>query len=115
MYYFKLISLKGCPYSKSCEDLFSNNKIEHELLQINQSEKEKFKLGMINTFPQIYLKKKYSNGSLLIGGFDEIKKIHDIVKSSKDINKIKKTIFDKIENISDKSSLRIIELLLKKN
>ena len=119
MYYFKLVSLEGCPYSKAGEELFSNNKIKHELIKVQHKEKIKFKSDNINTFPQIYLKKKYSKGSLLVGGYDDIKEYYDLVNSSNDpidkiIKKFKGLLDKKIENISDKSVLRIAQLLIKK-
>ena len=119
MYYFKLVSLQGCPYSKASEDLFSNNNITHELVKVQQSEKAKFKSENINTFPQIYLKKKHSNGSLLIGGYDDIKEYYDLVNSTNDnIDKIivnfKNLLDKKINDISDKSVLRIAQLLVRK-
>ena len=118
MYYFKLVSLENCPYSMASEDLFINNKIKHELVKVKQNEKLKYKTEKINTFPQIYLKKKYSNGSLLIGGYDDIKEYYDLINStnqnSKTIKKFKDLLDKKIENISDKSVLRIIQLLISK-
>jgi glutaredoxin len=118
MYYFKLVSLEGCPYSLAGEELFKNNKINHELIKVKYNEKDKFKTDIISTFPQIYLKKKYSNGSLLVGGYDDIKSYYDIVntstkKSDNIISEFKNIINKKIDNISEKSILRIIQLLSK--
>jgi len=118
MYYFKLVSLEGCPYSMASEELFLNNKIKHELVKVKQNDKIKYKTEKINTFPQIYLKKKYSNGSLLIGGYDDIKEYYDFINSTNQnsnvINKFKDLVDKKIENISEKSALRIAQLLISK-
>lgn len=111
MYYLQLISLKGCPYSKAAESLLKSNNIKHEIISVNNDEKDKFKTDKIKTFPQIYLKKQNSTGSVLIGGYDTIKKYHDEA-NSKNLDKLKKEIKAKSENISDKSVLRLIELLL---
>lgn len=115
MYYFKIISLKSCPYSEAAESLFRENDIKHELFKVNNSEKEKFKTPDINTYPQIYLKKKHSTGSVLIGGFDNIKEYFDIIKNnnnSKILDKLKTKIKKDNNNISEKSILRLIELLI---
>ena len=116
MYYFKIISLKNCPYSEAAESLLRENKIEHELTQVDGSEKDKFKTSYINTYPQIYSKKKNSNGSVLIGGFDTIKEYFDIAKNNTSNSKVLDKLKSKIKNdnakISDKSILRVIELLI---
>ena len=118
MYYFKLISLKGCPYSQASEELFKNQKIKHELVQIDYTEKQKYKSDNITTFPQIYLKKKYSKGSVLVGGYDDIKEYFDLInESNTDVDKkilnFKNILNKKIPDISEKSILRLAELLNK--
>ena len=110
MYYFKLICLDMCPYSEAAKELVLNNKIKSKIIKINQNEKEKFKTDEIKTFPQIYLEKENSKGSLLIGGYDILKELFDTVNSKISLDLIKDKIKSKI-NISNKSSLRIIELL----
>lgn len=112
MYYLQLISLKGCPYSKAAESLLKNNNIKHEITSVSNDEKDKFKTNKIRTFPQIYLKKQNSTGSVLIGGYDTIKKYYDQANSSKNLDKLKKEIKSNSEYISDKSVLRLIELLV---
>ena len=113
MYYLKLIYLQDCPYSNAAEQLILNNKIKSKIVKINQNEKDKFKTDYINTFPQIYLEKENSKGSLLIGGYDILKEIYDNVKSKKDLKLIQKNIKDivKTSNLSKKSILRLVELL----
>ena len=110
MYYLKLIFLNNCPYSEAAKELILNNKIKSKIIKVEQNEKEKFKTDKINTFPQIYLEKKNSKGSQLIGGYDIFKEIYDAVKSNSSLNSIKDKITNKI-NISNKSLLRLIELL----
>lgn len=115
MYYFKLVSLENCPYSIACIELFTNNMIKHELVNVKYDEKDKFKSDEIQTFPQIYLKKKYSKGSVLIGGYTDIKKYYDMINLENNYNDIKILLNKKNNNISEKSILRIIELLSKNN
>ena len=114
MYYLKLISLMNCPYSEAANSLFKDNNIKHETTLVNREEKDKFKTSEITTFPQVYLKKKNSSGSLLIGGYDEIKNYFDLVHSNKknQIQDIKTKIKKNNKNFSDKSVLRLIELLI---
>ncbi len=116
MYYLKLISLKDCPYSEAASSLLKDNKIKSEIIVINRSEKDKFKTDEIKTFPQVYLKKQKSSGSVLIGGYDEIKSYYDIIHSTtkrdKILSKLKSEIKSNNKEISDKSILRLIELLI---
>ena len=115
MYYLQLISLKDCPYSEAANSLVNNNKINSKITIVNRNEKEKFKTKEIDTFPQVYLKKENSNGSVLLGGYSELKSYYDLVQSSKNkkdsLVNIKSVIKDK-NNMSDKSVLRLIELLI---
>lgn len=116
MYYIKLISLKGCPYSEAAESLLSNNKIKSEIVSVNYHEKDKFKTNEAQTFPQLYLKKKYSSGSLFLGGYDTFKSYYDLAHSNSNkeniLDKIKQEIKNKNKNMSNKSILRLIELLI---
>jgi len=115
MYYLKIISLEGCPYSQAAEDLVKSNNIKSEIIRITQNEKEKFKTKEINTFPQIYLKKKYSSGEVLIGGYSKIKEYYDdIMKqpSNKNFDLLKDKINKENKNLSEKSTLRLIGLFL---
>jgi glutaredoxin len=113
MYYLKLISLEGCPYSNAANDFVKNNKIESEITSISHSEKDKYKSDKIKTFPQIYLNKKNSSGSVLIGGYDNLISYYESIQSNKKsfdyvIKKIKKDN----KNLSEKSILRLIQLLI---
>ena len=113
MYYLKIISLQGCPYSEAVEKLVKNNKIESKIIKINQYEKEKFKSSNIDTFPQVYLKKKYSSGDLLIGGYATLKSYYDLVHANNkiDLESIKNKIMKDNYNLSNKSILRLIQLI----
>ena len=102
MYYLQLISLKDCPYSEAAQSLLKDNNINHELVLVNRNEKDKFKTDNISTFPQIYLKKENSNGSVLIGGYDLLKEYYDSAKNTKNLDKLKKVI-KKIRQIFQKN------------
>ena len=116
MYYLQLISLQNCPYSEAANSLVKDNNIKHNLTIVNREEKDKFKTEYIDTFPQIYLKKKNSSGSVLLGGYDNLKEYYDSVKKNygkKDsLENIKSVIKKSNIDISEKSILRLIELLI---
>ena len=112
MYYLQLISLKDCPYSEAAQSLLKDNNINHKLVLVNRNEKDKFKTDNISTFPQIYLKKENSNGSVLIGGYDSLKEYYDSAKNTKNLDKLKKVIKKNISGISEKSVLRLIQLII---
>jgi len=111
-YYLQCIILKNCPFSEAAYALLNNYQhIKPDYIFINHTDKEKYKTENINTFPQIYLKKNNSNGTQLIGGYTEIKNIFDIFYNNYD--KLLRENFKKKYNIkwSDKSLLRLIELI----
>ena len=112
MYYLQLISLEDCPYSEAAESLLKDNNINHKLVLVNRNEKDKFKTDNISTFPQIYLKKENSNGSVLIGGYDLLKEYYDSSKNTKNLDKLKKVIKKNTSGISEKSVLRFIQLII---
>ena len=109
MYYIKIISLEGCPYSISAENLLTNMKIKHNLIRIKYNDCDKYITDDIQTFPQIYLKKNNSKGSLLLGGYDDLKYSIDLFKGQK-LNDNNINNFMKKYNWSKKSVLRLIEL-----
>ncbi len=109
MYYIKIISLEGCPYSILAENLLNNMKINHNLIRTKYNDCDKYRTDDIKTFPQIYLKKENSKGNLLLGGYDDLKYSIDLFKGQKlNDNNINK--FMKKYDWSRKSALRLIEL-----
>lgn len=74
-YYIYAVLLENCPYSMAAKEILTNKNIPHELIIVNQSNKNKYKTDDIQTFPQLYLKKNNYNGTLLIGGYSDIKNI----------------------------------------
>ena len=130
MYSLEVISLEKCPYSLAAEKLLKSKDVNFDLVKVNYSDKETYKTEKISTFPQIYLKKHGSSGRLLVGGFNDLEKINNMVVSlidSKDktfekvntnkfspLNYLTKEISDIVsnENFNRKSILRLIEILV---
>ena len=113
MYYLKVISLNGCPYSQAAETFVKENKIKSNIININHDEKVKFKTDKIDTFPQIFLNKQNSSGNVLIGGYSTIKYYYDEIQSNrKSLEAVKKIIKKDNSNLSEKSILRLIQLLI---
>lgn len=107
-YYLHSVILKNCPYSNAAHELLNNSS---EFTFVDHNNKDKYKNDNISTFPQIYLKRKDSNGSLLIGGYDNIKELHDLFHKKKysetNINEFLKNN----TNWTRKGLLRFIELI----
>ena len=104
MYYLDVISLEGCPYSSSAEELLKFKKVNFKLTKVKYNE--------ISTFPQIYLKKKESSGKLLIGGYDELKEIYNKIVTSKTIDSMVNSLGKLFgSNFNKKIILRLVELL----
>jgi glutaredoxin-related protein len=108
MYYIHGILLNNCSYSNNAKQLLETYNIPNKLISITHEEKDKFKYDEINTFPQIYVKKENTKGSILIGGYDNLNELFTLFY--KNYNK------DNIENIMNKYKLsrklvlRIIEM-----
>lgn len=116
-YFLKIIALVNCAYSKKALDLLIKNKIEHESIIIDNEDKDKFKTNNINTYPQIYLMRKNTNGHLLLGGYDKLNNFINIFKNIKDKEKLleeKKNFINNNINWSEKATLRLINLILSK-
>lgn len=118
-YYIYSIILNGCPYSTAGHELISSfNNINSKFVYIDSVDKDKYKTNLISTFPQIYLKKKNSNGSFLIGGYTDFKEIIDIFNNcDMDMFKINlknfiyKNCMNKNLRWNKKILLRLIKLL----
>ena len=110
-YYLYCVILKNCPYSQAAHELLNSYKnIKKDFTFIERSEMENYKTELINTFPQIYLKRYNTNGTKLIGGYTDLKNIIDTFKD----NITKESIQNFIKNNSSwnkKSLLRLIELI----
>tara|TARA_B100001057_G_C22031840_1_gene637508 strand:+ start:99 stop:440 length:342 start_codon:yes stop_codon:yes gene_type:complete len=111
MYYLKIFLLKGCPYCKATKDLIKNIIKNIELIDVEHEDKDKYKTKEISTFPQIYLKKENSKGSLLLGGYSDIKTVFDLLNKYDDIKKIENEFLKKYKNWSKKAILRLIQIL----
>ena len=113
MYYLEIISLDGCPYSRAAKELVTKQNINHEIFNVSYEDRSRFKNSDIQTFPQVYLKKKNKNGGLLIGGFDDLNNTHKIINSKKPIDVMKDELSVLFaEEFPDKSILRVIQLFV---
>jgi glutaredoxin-related protein len=111
MYYIKGIMLKNCSYSDAALKLLKTHNIEHNITTINYNNVNNYITNQIDTFPQLYLKKKNEVGNLLLGGYDDLKKFIETFKNKKySEENVEK--FMKEYNWSKKACLRLIELLL---
>ena len=106
----KVISLKNCPYSEAAEDMLKNNNIAFTVTKVNTNTKKKYKSKLIDTFPQIYL--DIDKKPLLLGGYNELKNIYDIVNKTSNIQKILNNL-NKIlsKKWSRKHKLRLIQTI----
>ena len=111
MYYLFVVVLDGCMYSMNCVKLLDSNNIKYKKLLVLQNEKEMYKTPEINTFPQIYLKKKPADDSLLFGGYTDIKEFTDIFKNKKYNEKNIINFLSKKPLWNKKSLLRLIEII----
>ena len=111
-YYLHAVILAGCPYSLAAYELLNNKpNIKIKFTHINYENKDNYKTSDIQTFPQIYLKKNNTNGSLLIGGYNELKNMfNSFYKERYSSDKVNNYIKDN-KNWSKKSLLRFIELI----
>lgn len=113
-YYLQTVILENCPYGNATLRLLEEHNINKQIITVTQDNKENYKTDNIQTFPQIYLKKNNSKGSLLLGGYDDLVSF---------INKFKLQAYSK-KNVDEfinkskwsrKAILRLIELLNENN
>jgi glutaredoxin len=111
-YYLLVISLNGCPYSKGATELLDNFHIKYQIVNVDWNDKDKYKTNQINTFPQIYLKRKSDNQSLLLGGYDDLKYFIDMFINQKYNDKNINLFQKKYSYWSKHAILRLIELFI---
>jgi hypothetical protein len=113
-YYINAVILDGCGYSKAANDLLDKySNIKKKYVFVNYNEKDKYKTDLIQTFPQIYLKKENSNNNLLLGGYSELQNFINTFYGKYNDKQIDE--FMKInQRWSKKGTLRLIELINKK-
>ena len=109
-YFVKAILLDGCPYSQSAHQLLKIHNIPSKIITVNQDNKAIYKTENINTFPQIYLNKYNSKGSLLLGGNDELS---DFITNFKGHKYSEENVekYMRKHNWSKKAILRLIQLI----
>lgn len=91
-YYLYGIILEGCPYSMAAKELLEENIKNHKIFIVTHNNKNDYKNECIDTFPQIYLKKYNSEFNELVGGYEDLKKIYDVVKNGNSSKTIKKKV-----------------------
>jgi hypothetical protein len=111
-YYINAVILNNCGYSKAAKELLDKyTNINKKYIFVNYDEKDKYKTELIQTFPQIYLKKENTMNSLLLGGYTELKDFIDTFYGKKlDNNEINKFMRKNL-SWSKKGTLRLIELI----
>ena len=113
MYYLKIYYINNCPFSISLLNLLNNNNIKYKKKLISDNKKKLYKSIIIKTFPQVYLKKYNSKGSLLLGGYTDINFIFNIIKKNNEFEKIYDKLKKANNNLSKRTILRLIELFVK--
>ena len=110
-YYINAIILDGCGYSKAANDLLDKySNIKKQYVFVNYDEKDKYKTELIQTFPQIYLKKENSNNNLLLGGYSELQNFINTFYGKYNDKQLDE--FIRINpRWSKKGTLRLIELI----
>ena len=109
-YKLQLFLLEGCPYSIEAYNTVKKYNINNQSIWVNEMNKKNYKTEKISTFPQIYLKKSDSNGSLLLGGNDDLQNLIRLFYKQK-YNQKYINEFMTTYNWSKKATLRIIELV----
>ena len=108
-YYLYGIILEGCPYSMAAKELLRKNIKNHEIFMVTHDNKSDYKNECIDTFPQIYLRKYNSEFSELVGGYEDLKKIYDVVKDGNSSKTIKKKVLKLLNgDMKDKSKNGLI-------
>jgi len=87
-YYIKIIVLKDCGYSNNALKLLEEYKVPLKVIQIDRDNKDLLKSDKINTFPQIYLKRKNKTGHLLLGGYTELNNLINDIKNKTNITNL---------------------------
>lgn len=111
-YYIQSVILQNCPYGNAARELLKNySNIKYKEIIVTELNKENYKTEKINTFPQIYLKRYNRNGSLLIGGYTELKELFDLFYNKKYSTDKIINFINNNNNWSKKSLLRFIYLI----
>jgi glutaredoxin len=108
-YELKIIVLENCPYSIAAVELLENYNISFKKTIVTQETKFKYKTPEIDTFPQVFM------NDILLGGYNDINEIINIINSSSNLKIIKNKIMKKYNKLNERSVLRIIQLFMKHN
>ena len=109
-YYLYCILLENCKYSNNANKILKQYNIPCKLRYISHDMKDIYKTEFIQSFPQIYLRKTYHLGSLLLGGYDNLN--HIITNCIN--NKYNKNIeILKMNNWSNRAIYHLLNLIKK--
>jgi glutaredoxin 3 len=82
----KVYTIPNCPFCTNAKNLLADQKIDFEEIHIDRSDEarraELSKLSGMKTFPQIFFGKK------VIGGFTDLKQLHDTVGLKSALNAV---------------------------
>jgi glutaredoxin len=109
-YSLLVILLKDCYYSNTAKNILKQYNIPHQVVLVEQHEKDKFKSNLIDTFPQIYLKKN-KKGNLLLGGCDNLQHFINTFKNKKLENSNIDIFIYQNPSWTKKTVLRLVELV----
>lgn len=91
----KVISLNNCPYSMAAENLINNikknDKVNVKIIHVPYEDKEKYKQGVMKTFPQIYFNNE------IIGGYEDFKGIYNFIQNKNSGNRNLDAIISMLE------------------
>jgi glutaredoxin len=112
-YHLFVIVLKNCPYGNAALKLLEEKNCKNKIIKnITHEDKDMYKTSLIDTFPQIYLKKNDSKDSLLLGGYSDLKEVYDnFYNLNYDESKEKINKFIEEKKWAKKSTLRLITLI----
>jgi len=109
-YFIKAILLEKCVYSMEAKNLLDKYNISHQIIMVNEKDKELYKTNRIYTYPQIYLNKYDRKGNLLLGGYSDLKLFIENFYE-KEYNDITINNFKNKYNWSKKAILRLVQLI----
>jgi glutaredoxin len=110
MYYIHTVLLENCSFSTSAKNLLDKYNIKYTNTIVNQSNKDKFKTDKLQTFPQVFFKKKNNNGALYLGGYNELDELFRMFYKQS-LHSSNLLLVQNKYKISKKAGLRLIELI----
>ncbi len=113
MYSLKIIILKDCFYSDKLIKIINKkhlNNIVTEYITVTFDNINKYKTDEIHTYPQVYMVRENKEGQLLVGGYDIMNQIINIINTY-NYDTINTKLSTILPTWSDKAKLRLIQLI----